>query len=214
MDGGFPGELEDECFDARRAVITIKGLGVHPGYAKNKMINAGRIAAFFAAMLPEAHSPEYTEDRDGFFHLNHISGDHENALLQYILRDFDANKNDQRVALLEQTVRVMELRYPGVSIKLEAAVQYRNMHEILKKHPHVVELAAQAIECSGLSVIRKAIRGGTDGSLLCALGHPTPNIFAGGMLFHSRKEWVAHSALTKATETIVHLARLWSDARL
>ncbi|MGE3164303.1 MAG: peptidase T [Planctomycetota bacterium] len=212
LDGSYPGELETECFNAWRAEIRFQGVGVHPGLAKDKLVNAIASAARYVAELPEAETPERTAGRDGFYYVFAVQGDCENALVQLIVRDFEREENLRRNAFLHELARRYEERYPRLSVVVECREQYRNMRDILASHPRVTELAHRAIEDAGLVVRRKAIRGGTDGSLLSQLGHPTPNIFAGGLLFHSRKEWIAASSLAKAAETIVHLARRWTEA--
>jgi len=211
VDGGPPGELEDECFDAWRARVHIKGIGVHPGFAKDKMINAARLASQYVAELPVDESPERTEGREGFFHITHLKGDCENAEIDMIIRDFEESRNRQRIELLETLKARFEARHPGCVITIDTQHQYHNMGEILRQNPEVLDKAERAIVDAGLTVNRKSIRGGTDGSALCQKGHPTPNLFAGGILFHSRREWIAESALTKAVETILHLARYWAQ---
>ncbi len=210
MDGGYPGELEDECFDAWRADVKVKGVGVHPGYAKDKMINAATVTARLLAALPEWQTPEHTEKREGFFHVVGINGDFENASATMIIRDFETEANKRRMELLKTLATSFEARYPGLKIELKFTHQYQNMRDIIRETPEVVDLAEEAMEEAGITVIRKSIRGGTDGSRLTQMGHPTPNIFAGGLMFHSRREWVAESALAKATEVILHLAERWS----
>lgn len=207
MDGGYPGELQDECFDAYGVVVKIQGRGVHPGYAYGKMINAALVAAQFINSLPENERPETTRDRDGFFHISEVKGNNERAEVDMIVRDFENSRNLERLNQLQQIAAELERKNPGVAIELQITHQYENMREILLKHPEVVSRAAQAIEDTGLKLRQYPIRGGTDGSRLTTMGYPTPNIFAGGMMFHSRREWIAVSALTKAAETIVHLAR-------
>ena len=211
MDGGMVGELEDECFNAHKAVLVFKGRNIHPGYAKNKMINAVAIAARFIASLPEAESPEHTEKREGFFHLVDLRGDENEARAVLIVRDFEAGENARRVELLRRQTAVFQVRYPGLEIELTATEQYRNMNEVLARHPALVEKARRAMAAAGIEVIRKAIRGGTDGARLSFMGMPTPNVFAGGMRFHSKSEWIPVSGLQKAAETIVHLCRLWAE---
>lgn len=211
IDGGEIGELEDECFDAFRANLTFQGINVHPGYAKNRMVNAAAIAARFTAALPEYESPEHTEEREGFFHLTNIQGDENLARLSFILRDFDRKRNLRRIDLLKKLIESFELQYKGLKIELVLKDQYQNMREILQNYPEVVRKAEQAIDMAGLPLIRRAIRGGTDGARLCFKGMPTPNIFTGGMLFHSKKEWIPEIALQKAAETIVHLCALWTE---
>lgn len=211
MDGGEPGELEAECFDAWMAAIHIQGISVHPGFAKNKMINAATVAARFLASMPEHETPEHTEVREGFFHVTSLSGTEESADVKIIIRDFDARNNEKRMEYLRKQKDFFETRYAGLKINIEFKHQYENMWVVMEKHPESVELAKKAMEMAGIKVIQKAIRGGTDGSKLSLMGHPTPNVFAGGMLFHSRKEWIAKSSLRKAAETIIHLAALWAE---
>lgn len=211
MDGGLVGELEDECFNAHKAVLAFKGRNIHPGYAKGKMINAAAIAARFIAALPESESPEHTEKREGFFHMVELKGDENEARATLIIRDFEAEGNERRIELLRRQVAAFEVRYPGLQITPTITEQYRNMNEVLSKHPALVEKAQRAMAAAGVEVIRKAIRGGTDGARLCFMGMPTPNLFAGGMRFHSKTEWIPLTALTKASETILHLCRLWAE---
>lgn len=211
VDGGEMGEFEDECFNAFRAKLCFHGLNVHPGRAKNIMVNAGAIAARFMAMLPEYETPEHTERREGFYHLNEIKGTENQAELSMILRDFDQEKNLARIEYLKQLIRVFELRYKGLTIDLEIQDQYNNMKTILVKYAEVSEKAIKAIQASGVELIKKAIRGGTDGARLTFQGIPTPNIFAGGLMVHSKKEWIPEIALQKAAETIIHLCRFWAE---
>ena len=210
IDGGEPGEIEAECFDAWGATITFKGISVHPGFAKDKMINAATVCARFLATMPEYETPEHTELREGFFHITGISGSEEEATAKMIIRDFLVPNNERRMDYLRKLKDYFEFKHPGLKIDIEFKHQYENMWTVMEKHPQSVELAKKAIEMVGLPIRPRAIRGGTDGSRLSVLGHPTPNIFDGGMLFHSRKEWIAKSSLQKAAETIVHLAGLWS----
>lgn len=208
VDGGMVGEIDVECFHALRAVVEFRGINVHPGYAKNRMINAGHIAARFAASLPEFESPEHTEGREGFFHLTGLEGDENLAKLRLILRDFDEGGNRRRVEQLERLREAFLVRYPGLGIDISVTEQYRNMKEVLDGRPDMVAMAEQAMTMAGVEPVRKYIRGGTDGSKLCFMGLPTPNLFTGGMLFHSKKEWVAAPAMQKACETLVNLCAL------
>jgi tripeptide aminopeptidase len=208
MDGGYPGELESECFDAIGVKLDFQGIGVHPGYAIGKMVNAILAAADFVALLPKNERPETTKARDGFFHVTSIEGTNELATVRLILRDYEHQNNLKRLEAVKAFAAKVAHEYPGLKVGVTDTHQYENMKTVLEQHPQVVERAKSAIEASGLKVIRKAIRGGTDGSRLCAMGYPTPNIFAGGMLFHSRREWIAVSALAKAVETILHLGGL------
>lgn len=210
IDGGDMGELEDECFHALRVNLTFHGRNVHPGEAKNRMVNAAAIAARFLAALPEHETPEHTEAREGFFHLTHLSGEENRATCSLILRDFDQERNLKRVALLEQQIQTFHLRYDGLRIDIETIEQYRNMQEVLRQYPAATRKAEIAIERAGLQVIRKAIRGGTDGARLSFAGLPTPNMFSGGLLYHSTKEWIPEIALQKAAEVMLHLCALWA----
>jgi len=214
VDGGMIGEIDTECFHALQAVVEFRGRNVHPGYAKNRMINAGQIAARFAASLPEFEAPEHTEGREGFFHLTGIEGDESRATVKYILRDFDGLMNQCRVVILEQLREVFALRYPGLRVELSVTVQYRNMGEILDQHPDIVALAEQAMTMAGVEPVRRSVRGGTDGARLCFMGLPTPNLFTGGMLFHSRKEWIAVPAMQKACEVLLNLCSLYAGTTI
>ncbi len=211
FDGGMIGEIENECFDAMGAKIKFTGLNVHPGYAKNKMINAAGIAARFYAMLPEYETPERTEVREGFFHLLKISGDESEAVLQFIIRDFEHARNEKRAELLNSLKDFFEKKYPGLKIDVEIKEQYRNFKEVLDKTPEVTDFAIKAIEMAGIKPIRRAIRGGTDGARLSFMGIPTPNVFAGGLLFHSKKEWIPVVAFEKAVEVGINICSLWAE---
>lgn len=211
VDGGEIGELEDECFDAFEAELVFRGLNVHPGDAKNKMVNAGAVAARFVSALPEFETPERTEKKEGFFHLTTIKGDESLARIRILIRDFERKNNRKRIKLLKELISMFELRYPGLRTEAEINDQYKNMKEVLIKTPKVVRMAEQAITMAGMEVIRKAIRGGTDGSRLSFMGMPTPNIFAGGLMLHSKKEWIPEIALQKGAEVIVNLCGLWAE---
>jgi len=180
LDGGYPGELEDECFDAWRADVAFKGIGVHPGYAKDKMVNAAAVAGRFIASLPEWQTPEHTEKREGFFHVVGVNGDFENASTTMIIRDFEEANNAKRVQYVQDLAKLFEARYPGLEVTVEIKHQYENMRDIVRETPEVVDLAEKAMIDADVKVIRKSIRGGTDGARLTQLGHPTPNVFAPG----------------------------------
>ncbi|MEJ2642061.1 MAG: peptidase T [Desulfosarcinaceae bacterium] len=210
VDGGELGQLEAECFDAWSAHLIFAGYNIHPGYAKDKMVNAVAIASRFMAALPEAQTPEHTARREGFYHLSSLKGDESRAEATVYLRDYEAAANQDRIAFLRKQAGLFELRYPGLSIKLELTQQYRNMRTVLEQHPLVTELAQEAIVLAGVAVIEHAIRGGTDGASLCFLGMPTPNLFAGGLNFHSKTEWIPVIAMQKACEVILNLCLLWS----
>jgi tripeptide aminopeptidase len=208
MDGGEIGELEYENFNAAAAKIKIKGLNVHPGYAKNKMLNAGLIAAQFADMLPPTERPEHTEGYEGFFHLTGINGTVEEATLSYIVRDHDKTQFDQRLKRLEEVTAYLNKVYPEGTVLLEIKQQYRNMREIVEPQKHVVDLAENAIKEVGLQPLVRPIRGGTDGAQLSFKGLPCPNIFAGGLNFHGRYEWIPIQSMEKAVEVIVKIIEL------
>lgn len=210
VDGGMVGEIDVECFHALRVEIEFRGINVHPGYAKNRMINAGHVAARFAGAVPRFETPEHTEGREGFYHLTGIEGNECRAVLKYIVRDFDGNANQQRVEFLEQLKETFVQRNPGLGIELTVTEQYRNMGEVLDRYPELIELAEQAMILAGVVPVRKAVRGGTDGARLCHMGFPTPNLFTGGMLFHSRKEWIAIPAMQKACEVLINLCGLYA----
>ena len=211
LDGGEMGELEFECFDALLAMFQFKGLSVHPGHAKNKMLNAIHIACRFFSELPESESPEHTEEKEGFFHLTKLQGKAEEATARLLVRDFDLKRNQKRMDFLKAMKNLYIIRYPGLEIELNFKHQYENMLRYLEKEQKVIDLAQKAIKLAGLEVKIHAIRGGTDGAQLSAKGIPTPNIFTGGELFHSRKEYIPTLALQKAAEVLIYLAELWTQ---
>ncbi len=211
LDGSDAGELEIECFDARKATLTFNGVSVHPGYAKNLMINAIHVASRFMSDLPEFQSPEHTEEKEGFFHLMQLQGTEEKATGLILLRDFAAMNNEKKKEYLNQLKSVYELKYPGLKIDLKYEYQYKNMLTYLEKQPKVVDLAKEAIKMAELEIKMHPIRGGTDGAKLSEMGIPTPNLFTGGMLFHSKKEYIPTISMQKACEVILYLADLWTD---
>jgi len=210
MDGSEMGQLEFECFDAWKASITFTGLSVHPGYAKNLLINAIHIACRFLSEIPEHESPEHTEEREGFYHLGDLRGTVEEAKIRLRIRDHNEKNNKRRRKFLEKLKDIYEFRYPGLKIELKFEHEYSNMLKFIEKEIKVVDLAKEAIKMAGLEIKIEAIRGGTDGSKLSEMGIPTPNIFAGGLLFHSRKEYIPTLALQKAAEVIIYLGQLWA----
>ena len=204
IDGGEIGELEYENFNAAGAKIKIKGLNVHPGYAKNKMLNAGLVALQFAAMLPPQERPEHTAGYEGFFHLTGIKATVEEAELSYIVRDHDATKFEQRLQQLKEITDYLNTVYPN-AIQLEIKQQYRNMREIVEPQIHIIERAKEAMLKAGITPLVRPIRGGTDGAQLSFKGLPCPNIFAGGLNFHGRYEFVPVRAMEVAVEVIVNI---------
>jgi len=212
MDGSEMGELEFECFDAWKATITFTGLSVHPGYAKNLLINAIHIASRFLSEIPEQESPENTENREGYYYVQGLEGAVEKAKTKLIIRDFLEANNERRMNFLKKIKELYELRYPGLKIDLKFEHQYSNMLRFIEKEKKVVNMAEKAIELAGLEVKFHSSRGGTDGSRLSEMGIPTPNIFTGGKLFHSRKEYIPTLALQKASKVLIHLGQLWISA--
>lgn len=212
LDGGELGALEDETFSADGAKITIDGVITHPGYAKDKLVNALKIAGELLAALPQDEwSPETTEKRQGFVHPIEVSGISEQATLRFIVRDFDTAQLTAHHKRLEQIAAGVLKKYPTASFRYEAKEQYRNMKDVLRTVPFVADYAEEAIRRTGLTVQKQAIRGGTDGSRLSFMGMPCPNIFTGMQNFHSKLEWVGSSDMAKAAETIIHLAMVWAE---
>jgi tripeptide aminopeptidase len=212
MDGESAGCVEDETFSADGATITIHGVSAHPGYAKGKMEHAIKIASAIVARLPgEGCSPETTSGKQGFLHPIDITGQLEHATLSFIVRDFTEEGLKEKEALLEGIVKDVMKDYPRSTYTFEVKEQYRNMKQVIDRHPHILEYAIEAIRRAGLRPMRTAIRGGTDGSRLSFMGLPCPNIFAGEHAFHSRLEWVSRQDMEKAVQTIVHLAMIWEE---
>lgn len=212
MDGESAGSVEDETFSADGATITITGVSAHPGYAKGKMEHAIKIAAAIVERLPkEGCSPETTSGKQGFLHPVGIEGALEQATLSFIVRDFTEEGLYEKEILLETIVKDVMKDFPRSTYKFEIREQYRNMKQVIDRHPHILEYAIEAIRRAGLRPMRTAIRGGTDGSRLSFMGLPCPNIFAGEHAFHSRLEWVSRQDMEKAVQTIVHLAMIWEE---
>lgn len=212
MDGESAGSVEDETFSADGATIAITGVSAHPGYAKGKMEHAIKIAAAIVERLPkEGCSPETTSGKQGFLHPVGIEGALEQATLSFIVRDFTEEGLKEKEVLLETIVKDVMKDFPRSTYKFEVREQYRNMKQVIDRHPHILEYAIEAIRRAGLRPMRTAIRGGTDGSRLSFMGLPCPNIFAGEHAFHSRLEWVSRQDMEKAVQTIVHLAMIWEE---
>jgi len=212
IDGETAGQVEDETFSADAAVVTVQGVPVHPGFAKGAMENAIKIAARIVDNLPKtACSPETTEGREGFVHPISVEAALDRATLKFILRDFTADSLKDKAAVLERAVKAALVDFPRSSYTLAVTEQYRNMKEVLDRHPDVVAHAMEAARRAGLTPKRAAIRGGTDGSRLSFMGLPCPNIFAGEHAFHSRLEWVSVQDMQAAMRTIVHLATIWEE---
>ncbi len=213
MDGGEVGELEFENFNAASAKIRINGCSVHPGYAKGKMINAGRIATELVQMLPQDETPETTEGYEGFYHLTDIKGNCESAAVSIIIRDHNMNKFRHRKERIEEIVAVINAKYGDGVAQLSLNDQYYNMREKIEPMMYVIDIARKAIEEAGVTPHIQAIRGGTDGAQLSFKGLPCPNIFAGGINFHGPYEFVPIQSLEKGMATVVNICRLVAELK-
>jgi tripeptide aminopeptidase len=212
LDGGERGSLEDETFSADGVTLTILGVITHPGYAKDKLVNALKIGSEILAALPKSElSPETTEGKQGFIHPVRVEGIAEKCTIDFIIRDFVTEGLKRKEALLEALVQMVLDRYPAASYQFKVTEQYRNMKEVLDEHPQVVQYAREAIERAGLKVKTESIRGGTDGSRLSFMGLPCPNLFTGMQGIHSMQEFISVQDMNKAVETIVHLATIWEE---
>ncbi len=209
MDGSAEGELEYENFNAAAATIEIQGRNVHPGYAKNKMINAIQVACDLNALIPSIERPEYTTGYEGFYHCVGFNGTVENAKISYIIRDHDSEKFEQKKVFMWSCVDLLQKKYGEGVLKLTLKDQYFNMRKMVEPHPHVIDKAVEAMRMADVEPIIKPIRGGTDGARLSFMGLPCPNIFAGGMNFHGKFEYCSLNTMQKATQVIVNLAQLW-----
>lgn len=210
MDGSTVGELEYENFNAAVAKITFKGLNVHPGYAKHKMLNSIRVANQFAIMLPRWETPEHTEDYEGFYHLIAFEGKVEQTVLTYIIRDHDRSRFESRKRELEHLTRKVNCEFPDCA-SIEIKDQYFNMREKIEPVMHIIDTAVTAMENVGITPKVQPIRGGTDGAQLSFKGLPCPNIFAGGVNFHGRYEYVSIQSMEKATDVIVEICKLVAE---
>ncbi len=212
LDGGEAGCLEDETFSADGATITIHGVIVHPGYAKNKLVNAIKIAGEILDALPKNEwSPETTEKREGFVHPVSVNGISEKATVGFIVRDYTREGLVSHHTRLKKIAEDIVAKHSGATMEYVQTEQYRNMKEVLDLHPQVVANAAEAIKRSGMAVIQENIRGGTDGSRLSFMGLPCPNIFTGMQNIHGKQEWIGVNDMMKAAETIVHLCGIWEE---
>jgi tripeptide aminopeptidase len=207
LDGGMLGELEYENFNAAGATITVQGRNVHPGYAKNKMINSQLIAMEFNALLPEFQRPQYTDHYEGFYLLTKMEGTVENSKLNYIIRDHDKSLFEQKKEFMHKITAFLNEKYGADRVKCEIKEQYKNMREMVEPVFYVVERAQKAMIYAGVTPIVKPIRGGTDGANLSFKGLPCPNIFAGGHNFHGKYEFIPVEAMEKAVEVIVNIAK-------
>ncbi len=210
MDGGYEGELEFENFNAASAKISIQGRNVHPGYAKNKMINAIQVACELNALLPATERPEHTEGYEGFYHCVGISGTVEQAQISYIIRDHDTEKFEAKKVWMWSAVDMLQKKYGKEVLTLTLKDQYYNMRKMVEPHPQVIDKALEAMRQADVKPIVRPIRGGTDGARLSFMGLPCPNIFAGGMNFHGKFEYCSLNSMQKAVQVIINLAQLWA----
>ena len=208
MDGGDLGDLEFENFNAASAKVTIKGVSVHPGYAKGKMVNAARLAAEFASMLPADETPETTEGYEGFYHLLGVESNIENAKLSYIIRDHDRERFESRKDFIVECVKKMNEKYGEGTVEADVKDQYYNMKEKIDPNMHVIDIVLKAMQDCGVPPKVEPIRGGTDGAQLSFKGLPCPNIFAGGVNFHGPYEFVSVQVMEKAVQVIINICKI------
>ena len=205
VDGDTEGCIESECFNAYSAKLNIKGVSIHPGSGKGKLVNASLLGAKFLSMLPADQMPETTEGREGFFCPVSISGTIEQCQVSLILRDFDASGMERRINIVEQAAETLKKSYPAAEFELEFVHSYSNMKEYIDQNKKCLSYLEKAVEKTGIKPVHKLIRGGTDGSRLSELGHPCPNIFTGGQNFHGKLEWVAVPAMERSVQVIINL---------
>ncbi|MRX47735.1 peptidase T [Pedobacter puniceum] len=211
IDGETLGSFEDETFSADGMIVHIQGVSAHPGFAKNKMESAIKIAANIVAALPKDLSPEHTSDKQGFIHPVAIKGEVEESVIEFIIRDFDDAMLPKHEELVKKiSLKVLE-NYPSAKVTFTVKEQYRNMKNIIAKYPKVSDYALEAIQRAGIKPKAQSIRGGTDGSRLSFMGLPCPNIFAGEHAFHSKQEWVSVQDMEAAVRTIINLALIWEE---
>ncbi|MCK4546970.1 MAG: peptidase T [Candidatus Eisenbacteria sp.] len=212
LDGGFVGEVNTETFSADKATVTFRGVSVHPGMAKGKMVNALRYLGSFLDSLPTEKAPETTEKREGFIHPTDISGDAAEAKVNMILRSFDDKELAGHGDEVKRLANKIAEREPRLGVEVEIKEQYRNMRPGLDKHPGIMERMVQALKAAGVKPFHEPIRGGTDGSRLTAMGMPTPNLFAGGVNFHGPSEWISTRAMALSACTILNLIQVYAES--
>src|SRR4051794_9067183 len=212
LDGSEPGELQDETFTACEVTLTIHGVDAHPGWAKDKLVNAARLAGEVLAALPAELTPERTDGRQGFIHPYEVQATGSHAVVRAIVRDFDDDLLERHADLLRRTAEDVVARAPGAALEVEVRPQYPNMRRFIERFPQVVTAAERAIAAEGLQVRRNPIRGGTDGSRLSEMGLPTPNLFTGGHDYHSPREWASVQEMAAAAACVVRLAEVWTQA--
>jgi tripeptide aminopeptidase len=213
LDGGARGELEYESFSADAMTVVFHGFNTHPGYAKDRMVNALKAAGLFAASFPpDRLSPETTAGYEGYVHPYTIEGGVERVIVKVLLRDFQTPRLREHQALVERLAHEAAAAVAGVRADIQVKASYRNMREVLEQHPHVIEYAKAAILRAGLQPVIAPIRGGTDGSRLSFMGLPTANLFAGEHHFHSRLEWVSAQDMDAAVDVLVHLCQICAES--
>ena len=212
FDGGEEGELEGECYNGYVVDVDCTGSVIHLGYARGRLVNAVSMAAQFVAMLPRNESPEATDGRYGYYAPLEIHAEMDRAHIEINLRDFEIEEIDRRIAVLNSLAAAVEAQFPGGKVRVTPRKQYLNMRDTIARQPEVMDIARQAIRDSGIEPLERSIRGGTDGAKLCELGVAAPNIFAGGINFHSVKEWIAVPAMVRAVEVAVLLAYRFAAA--
>ena len=205
VDGDTEGCIESECFNAYSAKLSIKGVSIHPGSGRGKLVNASLLGAKFLSMLPANEMPETSEGREGFFCPVSISGEIDQCQVALIIRDFETSGIERRIAVVESCAETLKKAYPSASFDLEISYSYSNMKEYIDKNKKCLEYLEEAVEKTGIKPVHKLIRGGTDGSRLSELGHPCPNIFTGGQNFHGNLEWAALPAMVRAVQVIINL---------
>jgi tripeptide aminopeptidase len=212
VDSEVVGQLDSETFSADAMTLTFQGFNTHPGFAKGRMVNAIKVAADFIQRLPKDRlSPETTEEREGFVHPYVVDASVDRTSVKFLIRDFDATGLQEKEAVLEKLARETVAAWPGASVAVNVQETYRNMGEVLDRHPQITEHAREAIRRTGLPLIEKAIRGGTDGSRLSFMGLPTPNLGAGEHNFHSKLEWTSVQDMEKSAQVIVELCKVWEE---
>lgn len=209
VDGGFEGELEYENFNAASAKIEVQGRNIHPGYAKDKMLNALQVVNELNNLLPSCQRPEHTEGYEGFYHLISIKGEVENAAMEYIIRDHSRVKFEEKKRFMQAAVNLLAQKYGEGVVHLTLKDQYYNMREMVEPYPEMIDKAFQAMTDAGVTPIVRPIRGGTDGARLSYMGLPCPNLFTGGMNFHGKYEYCSLNTMQKAMQTILNLIVLW-----
>lgn len=214
VDGETVGEIENETFNAAAATFTVRGVNVHPGYAKGKMVNAVRIAAEIIKQLEKDPAPENTEKREGYLHPYVLEGGVEKTNIKILIRDFEPKGMDEKARRLNQIRDQIAIKYPRAKIELEIKESYQNMKVKLDEDPKIVEYALEAVKRAGVEPHLQLIRGGTDGAKLCFMGLLTPNIFTGGHNFHSKLEWIAVQDMEKAVNTLIQLVQIWVEKSL